>query len=78
MIKIVLLKKCIRIHCLSYESECQKISHIFWFRFVPLACFAESTYICMPRSKPINYIVYSVREKTCTAQDRFVYFSDYY
>ena len=32
----------------------------------------------MSHSQPINYIVYSVREKTCTAPDRFVYFLDYY
>ena len=32
----------------------------------------------MSHSQPINYIVYSVREKTCTAPDSFVYFLDYY
>ena len=32
----------------------------------------------MSRSQSINYIVYSVREKTCTAPDRFVYFLDYH
>ena len=32
----------------------------------------------MSHSQPINYIVYSVREKTCTAPDRFVYFLDYH
>ena len=32
----------------------------------------------MPHSQSVNYIVYSVREKTCTAPDRFVYFLDYY
>ena len=32
----------------------------------------------MSHSQPINYIVYSVREKTCTVPDCFVYFLDYY
>ena len=32
----------------------------------------------MSHSQPIDYIVYSVREKTCTTPDRFVYFLDYY
>ena len=32
----------------------------------------------MSHSQPINFIVYSVREKTCTAPDRFVYFLDYH
>ena len=32
----------------------------------------------MSHSQPINYIVYSVREKTCTAPDRIVYFLDYH
>ena len=38
----------------------------------------QKVHICMSHSKPINYIVYSVREKTCTAPDRFVYFLDYH
>ena len=38
----------------------------------------QKVHICMPHSQSTNYIVYSVREKTCTARDRFVYFSDYY
>ena len=38
----------------------------------------QKVHICMPHSQPINYIVYSVRGKTCTAPDRFVYFLDYY
>ena len=32
----------------------------------------------MSHSQPINYIVYSVRKKTCTAPDRFIYFLDYH
>ena len=32
----------------------------------------------MSHSQPINHIVYSVREKTCTAPDCFVHFLDYH
>ena len=38
----------------------------------------QKVHICMSHSQPINYIVYSVREKTCTAPDLFVYFLDYH
>ena len=38
----------------------------------------QKVHICMSHSQPINYIVYSVREKICTVPDRFVYFSDYH
>ena len=38
----------------------------------------QKVHICMPHSQSINYIAYSVREKTCTAPDRFVYFLDYH
>ena len=54
----------------------ENLPEIFLFRFVPLACCSEST-LCMPQNQLINFIVYSVREKTGTAQDRFVYFSDF-
>ena len=54
----------------------KNLPEIFLFRFVPLACCAESTHMYATQSA--DYIVYSVREKTCTAQDRFVYFSDFY
>ena len=43
----------------------------------PLFTF-QKVHICMQHSQPIDYIVYSVREKTCTAPDPFVYFLDYY
>ena len=36
-------------------------------------CPFPKVHICMPHSQPTNYIVYSVREKTCTARDCFVY-----
>ena len=55
----------------------KNLPEIFLFRFVPLVYFPE-VHICMSHSQPINYIVYSVREKTCTAPDRFVYFLDYH
>ena len=55
----------------------KNLPEIFLFRFVPLVNFPE-IHICMSHSQPINYIVYSVREKTCTAPGRFVYFLDYY
>ena len=40
--------------------------------------FLQKVHICMSHSQPINYIVHSAREKTCTALDRFVYFLDYH
>ena len=55
----------------------KNLPEIFLFRFVPLVYFPESTHM-MSHSQPIDYSVYSVREKTCTAPDRFVYFLDYY
>ena len=38
----------------------------------------QKVHICMSHSQPINYTVYCVREKACTAPDRFVYFLDYH
>ena len=38
----------------------------------------QKVHICMSHSQPINYIVYSVREKTCAAPVRFVYILDYH
>ena len=70
MLKIILLKKLFEFIVLVTSMSIKNLPEIFLFRFVPLAC--------MPHSQPTNYIVYSVREKTCTARDRFVYFWDYY
>ena len=55
----------------------KNLPEIFLFRFVPLV-YIQKVHICMSHSQSINYIVYSVREKTCTAPDRFVYFLDYH
>ena len=38
----------------------------------------QKVHKCMSHIQSINNIVYSVREKTCTAPDRFVYFLDYH
>ena len=75
MLKIISLKNLFKFIVLVTSMSIKNLPEIFLFRFVPLACLAESTH--MPHSQPTNYIVYSVREKTCTARDRFVYFSDY-
>ena len=52
----------------------KNLPEIFLFRFVPFVYFAESTHMYVTQSA--DY--YSVREKTCTAPDRFVYFLDYH
>ena len=76
MLKIISLKTLFEFIVLVTSMSIKNLPEIFLFRFVPLAW--QKVHICMPHSQPTNYIVYSVREKTCTARDRFVYFSDYY
>ena len=78
MLKVILLKNLFEFIVLVSSMRVKNLPEIFLFRFVPLVYFAESTHICMSHSQPINYIVYSVREKTCTVPDCFVYFLDYH
>ena len=79
MFKIVSLKNSFEFIALG-TSMCTKKYDIYSGSGVFPLLALQKVHIGMPHSQPINYIVYSVREKTCTvtAQDRFVYFSDYY
>ena len=73
MLKLILLKNLLEFIVLVTSMSIKKLPEIFLFRSVPLLAW-QKVHICMPHSQPNNYIVYSVREKTCTARDRFVYF----
>ena len=77
MLKIIPLKNLFEFIVLVTSMSIKNLPEIFLFRLFPLLAW-QKVHICMPHSQPTNYIVYSVREKTCTAGDRFVYFWDYY
>ena len=64
MVKIILLKNLFEFIVFVSSIRSKKLPEIFLFRFVPLACLAESTHMYATLS---DYIVYSEREKTCTA-----------
>ena len=68
MLKIILLKNLFEFIVLVSSIRVKNLPEIFF----------QKVHICMSHSQPINYIVYSEREKTCTAPGRFVYFLDYY
>ena len=76
-LKIILLKNLFEFIVLVSSVRVKDLPEIFLFRFIPFV-YLQKVHICMSHSQQINYIIYSVREKTCTAPDRFVYFLDYH
>ena len=75
MLKIILFKNLFKFIVLVTSKSIEIYQRYSCSGLFPLLAWQE-VHICMPHSQPTNYIVYSIREKTCTARDRFVYFSD--
>ena len=70
MLKIIMLKNLFEFIVLVTSMSIKHLPEIFLVRFVSLLAW-QKVHICMQHSQPTNYIVYSVREETCTARDRF-------
>ena len=77
MLKIILLKNLFEFIVLVSSMRVKNYQRYSCSGLFPLFTM-KKVHICMSHSQSIYYIVYSVREKTCTAPDRFVYFLDYH